>query len=390
MDKQLITIDYLIINLEGKLQKNLHENPLYENFNNFSYELAERGTKTFASVYQVFYNNIRFGTLLCNPHKGSVLAEDFAQFQFDNALFYTQTLPQLGELLSHFIDATDYKFKSVNRLDIALDRVDNGYYAGLAKSLNEGSILLAGRKKKIQFFNETEKGNMVFTGMTVGKRSAARLLRIYNKTRYLLETPKDYVDKWHSENGLNGEIWRFEYQLNAAFFRELHQTADASFTAEHNPKFKCINEVAEKMTWGIFKIENLVELLRLAEKNHFELRENTGKSQVNKERSVISNAWVLIKKALTTVTASIKKIPKIIDRSPVIKKRLAKSLFREYYVSFQDISFVIALNKLLHENELVNWFDEKMKYYLAEFHTKERIKDTFDFKLYDEHSNIFI
>jgi hypothetical protein len=376
MEKQLITIDYLILNLEGKLQQYSKQNKDYDNINKFTFELAERGTKIFSSYYTVFYGDLRFGTLLCNPYTGSVLSPDFAQLQFDNALFYTHDLQELKAIFTEFLQETDYSFRAINRLDIALDKAKD--YRQLAIDLINGKTILSGRKKKLTLYSETEQGQVTITGISVGERSSSKMLRIYNKTLYLSKTPKEYIDKWHADSGLQGEIWRFEYQLNAKFFTDLHQLSQ-------------IPGSMEKFNWGIFDIACLLELLQLAEKNHFELRENTGKSQINKEKAIIMNDWQHLKSCCLDVVASIIRVPKIIERSNVIKKRLAKSLFREYYVSKQDISFVLSLNRLLHENKMVEWFREKMKYYLAEFHVKEKIKDTFNFPLYwDEHSELFI
>lgn len=397
MDNRLFTIDYLIINLSGKLQKIFDTTSNYEKINQFTFEKHDRGTQIFAGKYDVFCGDTRFGLLLSNPHKGSVLDPDFAQFQFDNALFYTKSLPELRQMLTDFTDATDYSFTAINRLDIAMDRVDDdGYYKQLAKDLHNGTVKLAGRKKKITFHNESEKGEIDTTGITVGMRKASRMLRIYNKSLHLRDTPKEYINDWHKSHGLEGQIWRYEYQLNARFFDDMHNEVDVSRYSKRNPDVKCDEFVNEKLTWGVFNYENMIELLRLAEKNHFELRENTGKSQTNKEKSIIVNAWDKIKSACKTLCHTIKKIPKIIDRSPVVKKRLAKSLFREYYVDTQNISYVFALNELLEQldekgEKLKYWFYKKANYYLAEFHKKERIKDTFNAALFwGEHRKLFV
>ncbi|MBE99090.1 hypothetical protein [Flavobacterium coralii] len=423
MEKQLITIDYLILNLNGKLQKNIYDTNTSEEINahaqyldasadniffisNFCFELAERGTKNFSSRYTVFYNDIRLGILTANPHKGSVLKPDFAQLQIDNALFYTHR-NELKKIIQEFLTITDYEWTAINRLDIALDKQDNGYYSHLYNKIMNGEILLAGRKKAVtqyaemQLLNahhETHKGQIYLNGFTVGKRSASRFLRVYNKTLNLRSEPKEYINTWWQNDGLASpenecDVWRYEYQLNAKFFKDLFKHKDiVTPTSLSN---------VEKLTWAIFDIENLIELLRLAEKNHFELRENTGKSQINKEEAITLHCWNTIKNTYTKVKSSIQKIPRIISRSSVILKRLAKSLFREYYVNGQDISYIIGLNQLLNTNTAYNpetqterplkdWFAEKMPYYLSEFHTKERIKDTFNKMLYHEHELLAI
>lgn len=411
----LISIDYLILNLNGSIAytddsavsacsdelDTGNDNIFF--LDNFGFELSERGTKNFANRYTIFYGSVRFGVLCANPYDGSVLAPDFAQLQIDNALFYTHR-NDLKRILQEFFRVTNYQWKAINRMDIAMDSNDYGKYSELYSNLMDGKVLIAGRKKAVSSyaemqcvnaFQETHKGQVYLNGFYVGKRTATRMLRVYNKTLNLRLTPKDYITQFHKDNGLTDEcdVWRFEYQLNAKFFTDLYKHRDVVVPDGLSN--------TEPVTWAIFDIENLIELLRLAQKNHFELRENTGKSQINKENEVLLHCWDDIKALYTSVKSTLQKIPKIIDRTNVVLKRLSKSLFREYYVNGQDLSYIIALNHLLDTNtdydpetkkerSLRSWFEEKKRWYLAEFHTKERIKDTFDELLYSEHSLITI
>lgn len=105
-------------------------------------------------------------------------------------------------------------------------------------------------------------------------------MRIYNKTLELSINPKQYISDYHKNQGLADDVpvWRMEYQLNARFFDNLYKCKDISQKGDIKHEL-----VSERITWAIFDIENLIALFQLAEKNHFELRYNTGKSQTNKE-----------------------------------------------------------------------------------------------------------
>ena len=234
-------------------------------------------------------------------------------------------------------------------------------------------------------FGVTYKGKSILNGFQVGKRTSDKIIRCYNKTLSLQLTEKPYINDYYANNGLKNEnVWRFEYQLNSAFFRGLN---------EHS---KADTNISQSMTWGIFDKANLYELLKIANKGFFELRENTGKSQINKEKLFMLFDFDFLQSQITKFNPIIKRLKKVVLSTTTIKKRLAKSLFREYYSNNQDISYIVALNLLLEdldmitEKPLINWFNSKLHFYLHEFRTKEKLVNHFDFELFHEHQFLFL
>src|SRR5690606_9132211 len=148
----------------------------------------------------------------------------------------------------------------------------------LYTDLITGEKLVKGREKNISAHHITKKGRGQFNGFTVGKRTASRFLRVYNKTVALQQPtqPKPYIVEWHKNNGLEAlegsDIWRFEYQLNSTFFTYLRK-------------------YGKNITFTAFEPQSLIELIELAEKNHFEIVENTGKSETNKEKTIVLHNW---------------------------------------------------------------------------------------------------
>ena len=306
--------------------------------------------------------------------------------QFENHLFYSFTLQELKNLIFDFCDQTGYNFKAINRLDICIDKQDKqNTYRSLYENIVNGSYLISGRPKNIQSYFETFKGKSVLNGFQIGKRTSDKIIRVYNKTLSLQLTEKPYINDFYAENGFKNEnIWRFEYQLNSAFFRNLKEYSQTK------------NEVQQDMTWGIFNVSALFELLKVATKGFFELHENTGKSQINKEKKIQLFCFETMQKALTLKKTVIRKLKKVFISTTTIKKRLAKSLFREYYANEQDISYIIALNLLLEDTDLTTdkklkvWFKNKLNFYLHEFRNKEKIKKYFDSSLFIEHQTLFL
>ncbi|PIF34658.1 hypothetical protein CLU81_5319 [Flavobacterium sp. 9] len=375
----LINIDYLIINLEGQPYGEFPEN------SKFRMKPYEYGTKIFEIRADLYFENLKIGIYTAKP-RSAIMSADFAQLQFENNLFYTLSNDALRGIINAFCDETNYFFKSINRLDICLDKSDvNNSYRNLYGNVVSGNYLISGRPKNLQSYFETYKGKSILNGFQIGKRTSDKIIRCYNKTLSLQLTEKPYINEYYQNNGLkNDNVWRFEYQLNSAFFRGLNEHSKADIN------------ISQAMTWGVFDKANLYELLKIANKGFFEIRENTGKSQVNKEKLITLFDFDYLQSQISKFNPIIKRLKKVVLSSTTIKKRLAKSLFREYYSNNQDISYIVALNLLLEdldmttENQLLVWFQNKLHFYLHEFRTKEKIVNDFDFELFHEHQILFL
>ncbi|CAD0006560.1 hypothetical protein [Flavobacterium salmonis] len=375
----LINIDYLILNLEGQPFGEFPEN------SEFHLKPYDYGTKIFEIRADLYYNDLKIGIYTSKP-RSAIISEQLAQLQIENNLFYTLSNTELKNVLEKFCDETLYNFKSVNRLDICLDKCDVlNSYRNLYSNIVDGNFLISGRPKNLQSYFETYKGKSILNGFQIGKRTSDKIIRCYNKTLSLQLTEKPYINQYYTDNGLkNDNVWRFEYQLNSAFFRGLN---------EHS---KGDSKIYQSMTWGIFDKANLCELLKIATKGFFELRENTGKSQINKENLIQLFDFHYLQSQITKFNPIIKRLKKPTLSSTTIKKRLAKSLFREYYANNQCVSYIVALNLLLEdidmitEKSLLLWFRNKFHFYLHEFRTKEKIINDFDFKLFTEHQLLFL
>lgn len=379
LETQLVNIDYLIINLDGTPFREFPEN------SNFTLKPYDYGTKIFENRAELYYNEIKVGLLTSAP-RSAIIDKNLAQLQIENNLFYTLQNNELKNIIWDFCNETKYSFKSVNRLDICIDKNDvNHTYRDLYRNIINSVYLISGRPKNIQSYYETYKGKSILNGFTVGKRTSDKIIRCYNKTLSLQLTEKPYINEYYKNNNLkNDNVWRFEYQLNSAFFRGLNEI------------YKDDQTKSKSMTWGIFDKAMLIELLKIATKGFFELRENTGKSQINKENEIPLFDFDLLQNQVSNSVPIVKRFKKIILSSTTIKKRLAKSLFREYYSNNQDISYIVALNLLLEDKDittdlpLLSWFKGKYYFYLHEFRNKEKIINDFDSKLFNEHQLLFL
>jgi hypothetical protein len=179
------------------------------------------------------------------------------------------------------------QFEGINRVDIAKDECKPTlFFNDLFTSITNGTLKIKGREKNVQAYYVTHNGVTDFNGFSIGKRNSSRFLRVYNKTKALEQptNPKPYINEYFAKNGLiqDNPVWRFEYQLNASFFTYLRK-------------------LGQNITFQLFEYDTLIQLIEMAEKNHFELVYNTGKKETNKEQSFQLNNWKLLRKSLKAV-----------------------------------------------------------------------------------------
>jgi hypothetical protein len=374
---QTLTIDYLILNFKGSLTEQKHGKEIYSKdfVNPFSLVAHEYGNKTFKNVYDLIHENEKIGIIQANP-RSNIIASDLIQFQYENHLFYTFDLNTLGQIVHCFMDYYAVQFEGINRVDIAKDECKPTlFFNDLFTSITNGTLKIKGREKNVQAYYVTHNGVTDFNGFSIGKRNSSRFLRVYNKTKALEQptNPKPYINEYFAKNGLIQEqpVWRFEYQLNASFFTYLRK-------------------LGQNITFQLFEYDTLIQLIEMAEKNHFELVYNTGKKETNKEQSFQLNNWKLLRKSLKAVKEyAVTKIKRAFEITINIQKRLVKSLLRQYYL-YQETIYLYTLSKIVNEYNLKTWLNGKMDFYFSEFRNKERIKNHFDFNVFNNNLNALL
>ena len=367
---QTLTIDYLILNLKGSLTEQKQGLEVYKNdfVNPFSLIKHEYGNKTFSEVYDLIHENEKIGIIQAVP-RSNIIANDLIQFQYENHLFYTHTLQTLSQIIFCFSDYYNVTFEGINRVDISKDECKpTQYFNDLFLNITSGNLKIKGREKNVQAYYLTHNGITDFNGFSIGKRNSSRFLRVYNKTKALQipTNPKPYINEYFEKNNLISQnpVWRFEYQLNSSFFTYLRR-------------------LGKNITYQLFEYDTLIQLIQLAEKNHFELVYNTGKKETNKEKIFLLNNWDLLRNSLKAVKEyTISRIKKAFEITINIQKRLVKSLLRQYYL-FQETIYLYTLSKIINEYNLKSWFDTKMEFYFHEFTNKEKIKNHFDFQAFN-------
>ncbi len=337
-------LDYLIFNLRG--------NPILDTSNDLLVNVAEYGTKVFKHRAEIKYKGEIFGTIVYRP-RSTVLDKDLVQMQLQNHLFYTKSPNELREITENVIKLLNLEYDGLNRADLALDFMGNQHdIPNFLKGIFDGKFLIAGREKDVNVYTKTKKGRIDFTGIQIGKRSSSRFCRIYNKSVEMQRgTLKPYITTMWEKLNLSGEIWRYEYQLSNKFLREIED-----LTLEN-----------------IFDKNFLFGLMEMARKNHFEVKNNTGKSELNKEKN---HNFIDFDKVRENIKASAKAVGRLvrnIKETFIGQQRMVKGLLRSYFSSGHDIRFLLPIRRILNDFNLWDWYNRKFSDYLREFRDKEKI-----------------
>lgn len=360
----IINIDWLTFNCSGT-------NANWENVSNqqFSLELQDIGTKIFKKRYFLFSEGQKVCTILCQPHS-KAMKQDLIQIQISNHLFYTHSLFWLKKLIKLYIEKLlKINIVSISRLDISIDFDNtNENVQQLVKLINSNDLKLAGKDKKYVPHYIFNNGNAQLTGLTVGSRSSSRFLRVYNKSLELQSNPKEYIQQKWKKFGLIGQnIWRCEYQLNSVFFQ-----------------FLKIDGLT--ITDQIFTSKGLIKLFQLAELNHFEIKQNTGKSQLNKELTVpFFDTLNIMNFDENDSDFNVVKLRNIIEPSILVQKRILKASLREYYISKQFYPNIFLIQYIIEKYQLYDYLETKIDFYLDEFRNQQKSNFEFDKQLFNEH-----
>jgi len=347
------SMDMLILNFKGI--------PLVQDEHGFKFTPHSYGTKIFKDVLDIDFNGEKFGMLFVTP-RSKVISPDLIQLRIDNHLFYTKSLFDLGQRIKTVANLLQIEFSGVNRLDLCCDYSGHDTHS-LLKDLCTNNLLVSGRKKEINFYTETTNGSVTYNGVSVGKRSSSRFLRIYNKTYQMqTKTMKNYISEYWKSIGLVGEVWRFEYQLNNKFLKGIEG----------------VN------LDNLFRKDFLLSIFEHAKKNHFDIKENTNKSEINKEEDVEYLDVSMIRDLAKVPFTLVKKLKRTISESLIGQKRIIKGLLRGYVSTGQESSFLAPIKRILSDYDLKSWFFLKMGFYFDEF-KKLQISKSFSYRLFTKH-----
>lgn len=344
--------DYLVVNLKGVI--NLEKLP-----HNVKIKHSDYGTRVFKNVATVYISGIKSFGIVYNSRNKNIDSK-LVQLKIENHLLYTMPLEQIKLMIQSFAKYSDLVILGLSRLDVAIDFENStNEFTSLIKGVVNEDFVFSGRTKKVSFFNEfnsmyatTQKGVLVFNGFSVGKRSSSRFLRIYNKSLEMEQVKfKHHIKSFWKSSGFSdfSNIWRFEYSLNSTFLKQYAVKFD-----------------------DVFKGDFLIKILKCAYNSHFDIKINTNKTEVNKEKSLSLFCFDAIKKSSSVLKKVSKVVLDTIQRSVVSVKRQVKGMYRNYFSTNCGFHYD-ALFDLLERYDIKEWFWERQDSYLKEFNKKSII-----------------
>jgi hypothetical protein len=175
-----------------------------------------RGTRQMAIWEELYFEGNRIATITRQP-LSNILPPDAHLIKFDNSFLYGGNLYQnIIEVLKNL----KLKFKSISRMDIAMDytKHSNGWLpAKMVEKVMCGEILKIGK----QSFSAHGQNNsaLSFNGMKFGKADSPVSAYCYNKSLEMNQVKrKPWIEqKWIDENlNIHVDVWRLEFSVKAS------------------------------------------------------------------------------------------------------------------------------------------------------------------------------
>lgn len=232
----------------------------------------EYSTRIFMHIDEIYINKKKICTATHTPFS-PVLDQKMVIIKFENYLLYERNL---WLVVDNFLSDFNLVYKSISRLDVAVDF--NTFY----KKRNVQNFLNEFLKNNVRKIGKadyklqgSQKNTHIVDYLRFGGNNSEVSAYIYNKTKELNEVKmKSYiVDMWRC-SGLNVDagVWRLEFSIKSSAIKILDKSdGDLKDISLDNIKNR---EFLEKM------------YMALVDK-YFCFRENTGKSNVTREKKIV-------------------------------------------------------------------------------------------------------
>jgi len=348
--KQIIGIDYLIVNLKVNSLSDIKTSGRFT-MNDLGY-----GTKFYRLRYEVLLDGEIIGTLLLEP-RSPILPELMVKLKLTNQCFYKK-LDVRNEVKAFCLEF-DAVFDGIERLDIYVDsHFEQKCHPSQVylKWLND-EFIKKGRGCEHAPFYKDKKDKRRLTGFGFGTRvKTERYFRCYDKTLEQARFEKPHIiDNWKKQ-GLdrNQPIWRCEIELTGRFFSTIKQSIQSEIDVE--------DLITIDSFFDLIAPHNLVTLFRIGVKNYFDFKTEKGENiEIFDFENMINSGKAY---ANDYKTDFVKTGRKVIQKSIRAQQILMKSVFRSYYNNDQQSIWFNCLAEMLKHNELNKYFYGKYQQWI--------------------------
>lgn len=300
---------------------------------------GKTGTRQYADVYEVFYEDQIFGTITANPHS-SIIREDLIVFKAENERLYTD---HFFNIFSHFLSAYKFQFNTFSRVDIAFDSIQIEELAHWTHAHKKNGFSSC---HKITSGAEYIDGDLDY--YRFGSRKGKKHLVFYNKSGELRDkNHKPYVlEKWDlNKLDQSSDVWRGELRFTGDEFRVMRSL---------------LQDEHQELDYNILRDpDNLVRLFELGCQKFYEFY------NVNElaEKGNVSRCETFIPIDFSSCIGgdNLVKIKYVPVKDKLTRyKRFLKALLREY-IENSDTDYIIKMFLLARKHDLISFMYDKLE-----------------------------
>lgn len=195
------------------------------------------GTAMYNDLIEVYYFGEKAAVLQVNPRfiKGA-MKEKSAQIKFENHLLYSDYFIEFYEDLKAVIQ---FKLNNFTRIDIAIDNCKEVQeFLNFYNNQSRHDIQFLHKGKARFSALGLDKKTMDYQQFIVGTAKSEKQLSVYNKSKELEQSNKQYIREFWKNNGIKdcSEVFRVEMRLKSKFLKSvkdltLKNLTDSTFLA---------------------------------------------------------------------------------------------------------------------------------------------------------------
>jgi hypothetical protein len=358
--RYIVGCDWLELYLKGDLSY-MATMESYEK-GDWSFTAAGIRSKFYRCSHSVYYRGELFGVLLHQPREGSVLPVEAMDFKIDNQQFYKRQNIDLK--ISHFLAAFEVEFANYTRVDLYIDFNrfnDRLRFSDFVTAYSAGQIESKGKVQSFNKYHEKVNGEMQLTGFSYGSRTSDKFIRCYDKTVELQNRHKPYIQEYWLQNGFEKEesIYRFEVQLNSKFFRK---TKGERLKIDGSRAWELANK-----QFSLSKLDSVLALLQASMNNYFDFFVKDNRVRNDDKQFFEVFDWAKLRNGIKRVYNYVRE--KIVHKGVTWRQKMivARNMFREYVVNFQDDNWLFFVAKVVHDYQLYDRWNKRVEPYVLEF-----------------------
>lgn len=298
-------------------------------------------TSHFLCKWSLIYNGEKVATLLTCP-SASFIAPNQSQIKIENSLLYTV---DWLDIYKDILIETNWTHKNITRLDIAIDGASINNALKLISDYDKGQII--GRKGKALFHSVKDPGKEL-KRFHVGTSASEKVATIYNKSKEIQNSDKDYIKQFWLNNGLENidNTHRFELRLKS----KITKNYDLNKLDQNNYLASIVK--TEIVNWFEFYYK--------------------GKDK-NKHRTYKNGTMEWID--WNEITGQLLPKNKAFAKQGIHRaKRLIKDLNYIHHVEGKRLDKSLV-SLLISEYCLQQWYDSKIEYWIQDFEKEKKYKD---------------